>query len=165
MLQKTSPSSEESKLTDQEQLDLIDIRSRKASQDFINLVNTFRTWYALIDSRDEQAVELDAASPRELCNRELTIITTIELDTLGEDLEYQTEVLIPSPLSNVRQVHHDLVTHKSNIQTLVSEMKLLELRFPQTQELKVQRRDHERHINKVDYYLYDMFDLIRYLAE
>lgn len=51
-------------LTEQAQLDLIHIRSLKASQDFIRLDDTFHTWYDFIDSRDEQAVGLDTASPR-----------------------------------------------------------------------------------------------------
>lgn len=151
--QSTAIDSDKSVPTDQEQLRSIYTQSDKLFGSMVKLTRDLLAWQELQINQDMIATMLHQNSPEKLQGSDITTITPAELECLSNELEYQVKMLIPSPFLMAQQIYDALKVHKLATQGIISDMRLLELRFPQKEDLKDRRSEHEADAKNIDDYL------------
>ncbi|KAH0366901.1 hypothetical protein KCU65_g5010, partial [Aureobasidium melanogenum] len=151
--QSNAPDLNKSVLTDQEQLESICTQSDEVFSSMDKLGRDLLTWQELQINQDSIASMLHQNSPDNLHENDITTIPGAELECLDLELEYQVNMLIPSPFLMARQVYDALNGHKSVIQGIISDMRHLELKFPQEEELMDRRSEHEADVKMVEDWL------------
>lgn len=151
--QSTAPDLNKSVLTDQEQLDSIYTQSDEVFGSMDKLAHDLLTWQELQINQDSIASMLHRNSPEKLHENDITTITGAELECLDLELEYHVKMLVPSPFLMARQVYDALRVHKSVTQGIISDIRLLELKFPQVEDLEDRRSEHEADAETIDDWL------------
>ncbi|KAH0004688.1 hypothetical protein KCU78_g13278, partial [Aureobasidium melanogenum] len=153
MFPSTALDSDRSVPKDQEQLRSVYTRPDVVFDSMDKLSRDLLTWQELQIDQDMIATMLHQNSPEKLHESDITTITRAELKCLSLELEYQVKMLIPSPFLMAQQIYDALKVHKSVTQAIISDMRLLELRNPQEEDLEDRRSEHEADAKNIDDYL------------
>ncbi|KEQ67828.1 uncharacterized protein M437DRAFT_80463 [Aureobasidium melanogenum CBS 110374] len=151
--QSTATDLDKSAPTDQEQLESIFTRSNELFDSMDELGRDLLGWQELQINQDRIASMLHRNSPEKLHDHDISTITGAELECLDLELEYHVKMLIPSPFLMARQVYDALKAHRSVTQVIINDMRLLELKFPQEEELEDRRSEHEADVKMVEDWL------------
>ncbi|KAG9685077.1 hypothetical protein KCU60_g15088, partial [Aureobasidium melanogenum] len=157
MSPSTALDSDRSVPKDQEQLRSIYTRSDVVFDSMDKLSRDLLTWQELQIDQDMIATMLHQKSPEKLHESDITTITRAEL-------EYQVKMLIPSPFLMAQQIYDALKVHKSVTQAIISDMRLLELRSPQEEDLEDRRSEHEADAKNTDDYLDNLLKTVEAIS-
>ncbi|KAG9523703.1 hypothetical protein KCU93_g6517, partial [Aureobasidium melanogenum] len=160
----TALESDKSVPTGQEQLKSIYTRSDVVFDGMDKLSRDLLAWQELQINQDMIATMLHQNSPEKLHETEIMTITGAELKCLSLELKYQVKMLIPSPFLMAQQVYDALKVHKSVTQAIISDMRFLELRFPQEKDLEDRRSEHEADAKNIDDYLDNLLKTVEAIS-
>ncbi|KAH0278883.1 hypothetical protein KCU91_g2136, partial [Aureobasidium melanogenum] len=160
----TALDSDKSVPTDQEQLRSMYTRSDVVFDSMDKLSRDLLTWQELQIDQDMIATMLRQNSPEKLYESDITTITGAELECLSLELEYQVKMLIPSPFLMAQQIYDALKVHKSVTQAIISDMRLLKLRFPKREDLEGRRSEHEADAKNIDDYLDNLLKTVEAIS-
>lgn len=162
--QPTALDSNKSVSTNQVQLNSVYAHSDEVFNSMNKLRRDSLTWQELQINQDAIAHMLHQNSPQRLHEKEIMTITGEELDCLCIELECQSVALIPSPFLMAQEVYDALEVHKSVVQSIIGDMMLLELMFPDEEDLKGRRSEHEADARDIDGYLDNMLMTVRAIS-
>lgn len=146
------------------QLNSVYTHSDEAFDSMNKLRRDLLTWQEMQIAQDKLAKILRRNTLVYVHGREIMRISAARLDCLCLELKYHVKFLVPSPFLMAQQVYDTLEVHKSVIQGIISDMTLLELKFPHEEDLKDRRSDHEAEAREIDGYLDNILMTIRAFA-